>query len=242
MSYLLSKPDNWKVRVDDLINQSEDGKASVRAGVDELIKFGYIRRSQAHAETGKFAESNYEVFEQPLTENRYTVEPPHTDLPHTEKPHTENRTLNNNELNKKESTKLLRLKPAAKNKIPTETDIIKIFCEVTGMVVMPASEDRSDHINAIACMISNYGYDEAKQRMVDAYSGWQTKKTLDGRPYSRTNLAWINYAVAGETLQEKQSIPQPKSNGSKSKREAIVENNRAVADRFLAEHPEYADE
>lgn len=36
LAYLLSKPDDWKVIVGNLVNSSKDGKASVYAGLKEL--------------------------------------------------------------------------------------------------------------------------------------------------------------------------------------------------------------
>jgi hypothetical protein len=36
LAYLMSRPDGWEVSVADLVNRSVDGKASVRAGLQEL--------------------------------------------------------------------------------------------------------------------------------------------------------------------------------------------------------------
>jgi hypothetical protein len=42
-TYLMSKPDNWTIREEDLINRHTDGHASIRSGLKELKKFGYIK-------------------------------------------------------------------------------------------------------------------------------------------------------------------------------------------------------
>lgn len=44
LAYLLSKPDNWKVIVGNLVNYSADGKASVYAGLKELRECGYYEK------------------------------------------------------------------------------------------------------------------------------------------------------------------------------------------------------
>ena len=44
LAYLLSKPDNWKVIVGNLVNYSADGKASVYAGLKELKECGYYEK------------------------------------------------------------------------------------------------------------------------------------------------------------------------------------------------------
>jgi len=44
LAYLLSKPDNWKVVVKDLVNHSTEGKYSIYSGLNELKKYGYYRK------------------------------------------------------------------------------------------------------------------------------------------------------------------------------------------------------
>lgn len=63
MLYLLSKPDGWKVYETDIIKHMKDGRDSVRSGIKELVKEGYIDRQQAQGEGGKFAGYTYQVFE-----------------------------------------------------------------------------------------------------------------------------------------------------------------------------------
>src|SRR5690554_7837272 len=53
LSYLLSKPDDWKVYEDDLVNQSKDGKTAVRSGLKELQEQGYIVRRSEERRVGK---------------------------------------------------------------------------------------------------------------------------------------------------------------------------------------------
>ena len=62
--YLLSKPNDWQLNINDLTNNFTDGINSIRSGINELIDAGYIMR-QNITENGKFAGVNYVVFEIP---------------------------------------------------------------------------------------------------------------------------------------------------------------------------------
>ena len=52
LAYLLSKPNNWKVIVGNLVNYSTDGKASVYAGLKELKECGYYEKVPIRNEEG----------------------------------------------------------------------------------------------------------------------------------------------------------------------------------------------
>ena len=73
LAYLLSKPDNWKVIVANLVNYSSDGKASVYAGLKELKEYGYYKKIAVRDKVGVIShwESTvYEVANVPLTNFR----------------------------------------------------------------------------------------------------------------------------------------------------------------------------
>lgn len=68
--YLLSKPDDWTVKLYDLINNSEnDGEVAVKSALKELRKYGY-----AHLRRGMFENdknetvfgSFYDIYETPI--------------------------------------------------------------------------------------------------------------------------------------------------------------------------------
>lgn len=96
LAYMLSMPNDWVFRIDDLKNRSTNGRDSTKNIIKELQEHGYIIKEQTR-EQGKFSNNQYIVLERPvspLTEN------PLTDNPLTEKPSTENPSLlNNKELN-----------------------------------------------------------------------------------------------------------------------------------------------
>lgn len=81
--YLLGKPDNWEVSVQNLINQTtgarvHSGRDAVRALIRELADSGYVRKFTIHGEGGKFAGYGYEVTE--------VKSAPETPKPETDKP------------------------------------------------------------------------------------------------------------------------------------------------------------
>lgn len=53
MTYLLSKPDDWKVMVHELIEASSDGKTAVRSALKELEQCGYYKKYPVRTEDGK---------------------------------------------------------------------------------------------------------------------------------------------------------------------------------------------
>lgn len=75
--YLLSKPDDWKVWVKDLVKRAKDGEKAVYSGLEELEQNGYISRMQVRKEDGTFGSMEYVVHERPIDpylQNGDTVE------------------------------------------------------------------------------------------------------------------------------------------------------------------------
>jgi hypothetical protein len=101
LSLMLSLPDEWDYSVSGLSTLSKDGKGSITNTLMELESMGYVKRTLAHDEKGRFAGYDYDVYEHPLTKKPLT-ENPSTEKPLTEKPLTENQPqLNTNTLNPK---------------------------------------------------------------------------------------------------------------------------------------------
>lgn len=109
LSLMLSLPDDWDYSVAGLVTLSKDGKDSVNAALKELEKFGYLKRTQAIDESGKFSGYNYEIFENPTTDS------PFAGNPSTAKPKAENPP----QLNKKESN----TKKSKTKKLNTDEDV-----------------------------------------------------------------------------------------------------------------------
>ena len=103
LAYLLSKPDNWKVVVGDVIKHATDGKAAVYNGLAELSRHGYYEKIPIRDGAGQRI-SHWEstVYELPKTENPKKTPPPllsgFQDIGNqdTDNQDTENRERNNN--------------------------------------------------------------------------------------------------------------------------------------------------
>lgn len=81
MGYLLSKPNNWTVRLNDLVNQTEAGVYKVRAILKELEACGYINRQIVQNEKGLF-EWETHVYESPAMnpkQNQPSINPSNMD-------------------------------------------------------------------------------------------------------------------------------------------------------------------
>lgn len=113
---LLCRPDDWQVYESELVKHSADGRDSIRAGLRELEKFGYLSRRQIRGENGSFGHMEYIVYERPITlditeeitadgKSVYGDNQPQTENPSTGFPSTGNPPLLNNDLTKNDLTK-----------------------------------------------------------------------------------------------------------------------------------------
>ncbi len=139
LSYMLSLPEDWDYSIAGLAVKNKEGRAAIRAALEELEAFGYLRRERVRADGGTFAGSRYFVYEEPLAqetaapeeavpvpgntpkcENRTLVEEdaPMSDYPTLENPTSENPTSENRtELSTKEQmTKEPPLSPKGKRR------------------------------------------------------------------------------------------------------------------------------
>lgn len=89
----------------------------------------------------------------------------------------------------------------------------RVFCSVTGFSAIPGGEiDKV--LPAMYALRVKYPTDELlTDYLLPYWEAWQTCRTQNGRPYSRTNCAWLyQYAVAEE-------IPGNKNGNGKKKRD-----------------------
>lgn len=102
LAYLLSKPDNWKVIIGNLVNYSTDGKASVYAGLKELKECGYYEKIPIRNEQGtRITRWESTVYEIPLSLLTDFQEIENLDI---ENQFIENRERNNNYINNNKNT------------------------------------------------------------------------------------------------------------------------------------------
>lgn len=98
-TYLLSLPEDWKVRVNDLQNRSANGRDAVRNLLKELEEAGYLSKEWIRdEETGKYIQLEYVIYETPHVV--YEDSEPHLVSPQTDNPSPVKPTLINNNINK----------------------------------------------------------------------------------------------------------------------------------------------
>lgn len=102
LAYLLSKPDDWKVIIKDLINHSSDGKGSIYNGLNELKKYGYYKKEPVRDEKGVILRWESVIYECPDCENDKInpITPPLPNFPDMDNPFVENGEHNNTNSNK----------------------------------------------------------------------------------------------------------------------------------------------
>ena len=104
LSLMLSLPDEWDYSVRGLAALSKDGKDSVMNALSELEGFGYLKRTKALNDKGRFAGYDYDIFEKPQSRKPNTGNP-YPEKPCPENPDTENPPqLNTNQSNTNQSS------------------------------------------------------------------------------------------------------------------------------------------
>lgn len=113
LTYLISKPDNWQVRISDVVSHFTNGLHSIKSAFKELIESGYLVRNPVRQNNGKFIRHDYIVYENPYISN------PNINKLHKSKP----KPLHGNQLvathplnntNKKNKTNLKQQTPPKK--------------------------------------------------------------------------------------------------------------------------------
>jgi len=93
LAYLLSRPDNWTVRIGDLVKRSTDKAFAIRAAIKELSDAGHLSRRAERDEQGRFLRYVLEVYELPFTGQ------PLRGFPQADNPQAGNLSLNNTDSN-----------------------------------------------------------------------------------------------------------------------------------------------
>lgn len=97
LAYLLSKPDNWRPIIEELAKASKDSIDSVRSGLKELERAGYLVRKMIRDNRGKIAGWEHIVYESPQLGFPQLGNPildnPQLDFPQLDSPHVGNPRL-----------------------------------------------------------------------------------------------------------------------------------------------------
>lgn len=177
LSLMLSLPEDWDYSVDGLVKLSKDGKDSIISAITELEQFGYLVRSQAKGQDGKFAGYDYDVYEQPYTEK------PFTENPSTVKPMTENpQQLNTKPLNTESDINITN------KKLNINVQIEQEFEEVWKLY--PRKEDKKKAFSAYKTARKKASFDEIKNG-VETYSNHIRVSNTDKR-YIKLGATYFN--------------------------------------------------
>ncbi|MED1539117.1 DnaD domain protein [Bacillus pseudomycoides] len=109
LAYALTLPDDWTFHISELSQHAKDGEDSLRTGINELKKLGYVKRYPVRdKKTKKITSWETEIYETPHREIPL-VEKPYMENLEVEKPLVENPTLlsTNKQSTKELNTNLL---------------------------------------------------------------------------------------------------------------------------------------
>ena len=71
--YIRTRPSDWELYYNDLINRSTDGESSVRAGINELVNKDYLTRIQIRNEKKQIIKWAYISFQRPTKLNKEDI-------------------------------------------------------------------------------------------------------------------------------------------------------------------------
>ena len=137
LAYLLSKPDNWKVIISNLVNNATDGKAAVYSGLAELREHGYYEKIPVRDGEGRRI-SHWEgtVSEVPMESRENTPQSLLTDFQEIDNQDIENQYLDNtprtnndfsnNNFTKNQSSQVMSATPDGRDKDRTDDTAQKI--------------------------------------------------------------------------------------------------------------------
>lgn len=165
LAYLMSKPDDWKVIIGNLINQSTDGEKSVYSGLRELEKYGYMTRERVRDEKGKFIHMEYIVYELPIAttpdESSISSTSPFSACGKTARRKssrrkggtTNNRLLLNNDITKKDNNKD---KDVGKNVVVDSLNLNDVDVQLKTKELISAYQEMSGTIDDIPVNIFSH--------------------------------------------------------------------------------------
>ena len=213
LSSMLAKPNDWVFYISYFIKNSPAGRDKVRRIFNELIKFGYIVKSEHRSEKGHFSAPQYIVYESPslCDSSENTVpkpENPSTVNPSTDKPSPSKHPL----LSKQTELK----KQVTKN---TTTNSQKYIWS-------PKLSD--EHKNSILSLLEEVDDHEAVQLLLDELAG-QIDNIKNPVGYFRTLLQ--SYLL-GEFTPAK-ALQVQSSRKQKLQTESAVERSRKYHEEQL---------
>lgn len=120
--YFLSRPDDWQIYTSEVVKHMNDGQKAINSGIQELIKYKYVHRTQKRNAKGVFNGYEYLVYEKP------------TEMPFSENGKTENGKSENG---KRHTTNNNRTKNDLTNNNDTVSESLKHISNELEMIQNP---------------------------------------------------------------------------------------------------------
>lgn len=179
LSEMLSLPPDWDYTLAGLATLAADGVSSVRGGIKELEKYGYLKRRQLRDKNGRMINNEYSVYERPEDNPDYNSKENNSISESTENkgksplcdfPTTVNPTTVNPTTEKPMTEKPTTEKPMSENRTQLNTNILNTKELNTQSYQSEVSEltDTSDEIDMIdnyrSLICDNISYDTLKKQ------------------------------------------------------------------------------
>lgn len=185
---LLSLPDNWEFNVKGLAKIHKDGEDSVKTGLNQLEKYGYLTREQKRDDKGKMSSSDYFIYQNPNDNIEYlnkkalpqeddpfmsgnspvgenpTADKPLADNPTVVKPHNKE-SMYKEKINKSTSTTKPDLDKSLKEKTNVDGMMVndRQYRDINDMIQMIATREIRNTTKTDLLRFLHKLYDEEKQ-------------------------------------------------------------------------------
>lgn len=215
LEYMLSKPDDWKFYMSELISHSDkDGRDKTYGYMDELKKYGYVTRKQKRNSNGKFGNQDLIVNDSPLTGFPYTAKPD------TDSPDTVNPALLNTDF--KPNTDIPNTNKSLVDAQHSIHDVFTLWQSNWGFPNGIAQQDLTEWVNEFGGDLVYYVIETALRRNVKS-SGADSYLRVTLSAYKKQGINTVKKAVQeAEQHQQQMSREYQQKSGSR-KRQPINE-------------------
>lgn len=215
LEYMLSKPDDWKFYMSELISHSDkDGRDKTYGYMDELKKYGYVTRKQKRNSNGKFGNQDLIVNDSPLTGFPYTAKPD------TDSPDTVNPALLNTDF--KPNTDIPNTNKSLVDAQHSIHDVFTLWQSNWGFPNGIAQQDLTEWVNEFGGDLVYYVIETALRRNVKS-SGADSYLRITLSAYKKQGINTVEKAVQEAEQHQRQMSREYQQKSGSRKRQPINE-------------------
>lgn len=215
LEYMLSKPDDWKFYMSELISHSDkDGRDKTYGYMDELKKYGYVTRKQKRNSNGKFGNQDLIVNDSPLTGFPYTAKPD------TDSPDTVNPALLNTDF--KPNTDIPNTNKSLVDAQHSIHDVFTLWQSNWGFPNGIAQQDLTEWVNEFGGDLVYYVIETALRRNVKS-SGADSYLRVTLSAYKKQGINTVKKAVQEAEQHQQQTSREYQQKSGSRKRQPINE-------------------